>query len=354
MRSKWIRLTWFWSGVVLGSMSLYGCYVEMMPEDKNSSDSFSDFDDDDDLPAALSGMAQRCDDVERTSYRSRSTKYDHLKCYRSTEKTWGTSCGKEDCQSVPVFVHYMLTQDLGKDHRVYVEAFDNPRFAGTPVATSELSHFSATRAGEYEDTTIVLAPGLYYLRSYLGRSDQVISPYIYGDMELVADSPSGVFGAASTAQPVTVRSSSEEHWAKPVHIYLDKLFKKPGSEPLTKAYLRAQINASEVDKIADNKKLILRLYSDLDFAKTPAHQSELGSESLLIDGRKGKTEIITPSLVVGQFFVFAFVDANSNGYYDVGELAQTASENGRPRLVDIKANRTETVALDLVSKPQLP
>ena len=146
---------------------------------------------------------------------------------------------------------------------------------------------------------------------------------------------------------VVVKPKYEQEFAEPVHIYLDKLFEKPGDEPDTRAYLRLNLEVAEGKEIPDGRQVMIRLFETPDFQVEPAKEMSMASESLLVSGRVGKAEFISGSLPIGKYFLQVFVDADGNGYLDEAELSAQFEKYGELALIDVAANRTETVALTL-------
>ncbi len=270
------------------------------------------------------------------------------------DASWRKSCDSDECRELKVYVHYLLTKDLGDGVTVRIEAFDNPNFAGTPKGTGEVTGFTA-KAGEWKDTTMFLLPGEYYLRAYLRNdADQSTTPYPLGDMQLVAGTPVGVYGALSRPQMVRVAPESEAAFVDPVHLNLDQLFEKPGTEPPTNARIRIQISTPEGTVVQDHKKVLVQFHESTDLEHAPAYSFEVASEQLLVEGRAGKAEFVSPSLKEGDYIAFVFLDADDNGFYDDGELAAVYKEDGLARKIAVRKDRIENIALPLSATPELP
>lgn len=320
-------------------VGLTACYMEVRD---NSPDEAAEtrITHPDPMPMELRGRAQTCE--EERSADGRWT----WQCYEAEDYTWRTSCKSDACQEVKVFAHYMLADDLGDDRIVHVEAFDNPYFQGTPASQVSIAHFDASRGGSRE-AALFLAPGEYYLRAYMTSTDVSIVPYSLGDMTLVSDAPVGVYGALSGAEMVRVAPRRQERYPAPVHIYLDKLFKKEGSEPATNAHLRINLTVADGSSAPDGRAVVIRLFKNRDLGRAPAAEFKLASELLLVQGRLGRAEFASPSLPEGDYLVMVFVDDNANGYYDVGELADLFELNAQAAAVQIRKDRTETLAMTL-------
>ena len=72
-------------------------------------------------------------------------------------------------------------------------------------------------------------------------------------------------------------------------------------------------------------------------------------EELLTDAREELADIEE-----GDYIAFVFFDQDDNGFYDDGELAAIYKEDGLPRKIAIRKDRTETLALPLTQTPELP
>ncbi len=322
------------------SLSLTACYMEVTD---SGEDEYGEEDDTrvykPQRPSALAD-AKECE--------SGLTHQETGQCYEEDDYRWRTSCKSADCQAVKVFVHYMLPDDLGDGRAVHVEAFDNPNFVGSPTSSVRVASFSA-RTGEWRSADVFLEPGEYYMRAFLTTADDTVVPYTMSGMTLVAGQPVGVHGALSGAEMVSVAPRHQAVNADPVHIRLTKLFKQPGSEPETKAYLRAQFTVSSRCEIPDGRKVWLNFYESDDLAAAPVAAFPMASEALLVQGRVGRADFVTPSLPEGQYIVFAYVDENGNELFDLDEPSALHKRNDVAAKVTIRANRTESIALKLLS-----
>lgn len=296
-------------------------------------------------PYALTDVARPCDD--KTLSLDNASPREKEQCYQDGDTQWRVSCKQAECQGVPVYVHYMLTENLGLANTVMVEAFDNPRFLGNPVSSVRVGNFNANRPGDYRQADLFLAPGEYYVRAYVSQDNETAIPYQYGGMQLISDKPIGVYGALSGVETLVVKPRASQRWPAPLNVYLDQLFKKPGNEAPTHANLRVRFSVPQNITVEAGRKVILQLHDDTDLAKTPVAQFELASENLLVEGHRGRAEYVANNLKSGNYFVYAFLDRNGNGYQDEGEPQQLLKKNNEPALVKIIANRTETVDLSL-------
>lgn len=265
----------------------------------------------------------------------------------------GQRCVDTSCRDVSVYVHYMVAQELGDGKTVAVEAFDNQHFEGAPVAVETLRDFRA-RTGEWRELTLPLPAGDYYVRAYLTTEADPNVPYPLGGMQPADQTPVGVYGALAAPKAVHVAPYWQEGGVDPVHVNLDQLFVKPGSEPDTKARLRVTLAVPADATIPDQRKVIVRLHDSTDLARDPKYSWDVATERFLVQGRPGQTELLTPSLAEGDFILFAFLDANANGFHDDGELAAVYKEDGQPKKLAVRKERTESVTLALTAKPDLP
>jgi hypothetical protein len=276
-----------------------------------------------------------------------TTSWVTQECRSDERETQLNACSGEDCREVRVDVHYMLSEDIGEDQFVVVEAFDNPRFAGQPATTGLLNGFDATGPGEHDGLTLQLTPGEYYLRAYVSTGSENTLPYEYGDMQLVSDHPVGIFGAGSAPVKVDLRGDADT--AQSVDIYLDKLFKRKGAGEGTAAFLRVELAIADGVDIPVGGKVLVELFDNDDFAYAPVHSFEIATENFLVEGRRGRTELVTPELGLGRFYLRAYLDASGNGFWDEAEPVATYMTGGIKGLLEIKAKRTESVALTLQS-----
>jgi len=273
-----------------------------------------------------------------------------LQCYHSGTSTWLTSCDDGTlCRRVPVTVRYKLGQDLGTTNVVNVEAFDNPRFTGNPVSVMTLTGFDASHAGTEASDALLLKPGEYYFRAYLGDGTDEAAPYEYGDMQLVSETPVGLYGAASGPTRIVVAApgAKDAEAQAPVDIVMDKLFKSDTASK-TDARLRVMLQVDPNVDIPLGRKVIVELNTHDDFGFTPAYSFTVASEDLRVDGRKGLAELVTPELAEGTYFVRTFLDASGDGYADADELQAIFTQGGQKAPVKVVRSRTETLSLTLV------
>lgn len=284
-----------------------------------------------------------------TTFRTGRYTSPHTYCYenKKEEKIWETNCQASSCAGLPVYVYYMLTEDLGTANVVLLEAFDNPRFAGAPIASSRMGSFNASKPGQYQKADLYLKPGEYYIRAFIANDDQMVLPYQYQNLNLVSDKPVGVVGALSGIQTVVVKSRSQQPNPNPVSVYIDQLFKTPQSEVPSNADMRIRFNIENPETIQLGRKLIVELHKDIDLTVKPIENFEMATERLMVEGRKGKAELIATDVPLGSFTVFAFIDNNGNGFYDVDEPARFFMKADEPSLVKLEANRIVTLDMNL-------
>jgi hypothetical protein len=261
-----------------------------------------------------------------------------------TSYAWNSNCRGRDCQVLSLFVHYVLNENLGTAQTLRVEAFDNPRFTGSPAASLEIAGFDASRPQSSDREEIFLAPGEYYFRAFLSQAGLPSVPYALNGMELVGETPLGVYGALSGARRVIV---TPDRTPDPIHITIDQLFKKPGSEPDSRARVRIKFEVDEGATIPTDRDVRIQVLSSADIEQMPLYSYTISSRLLLTPGREFATEFVTPSLKPGAYYIFSYIDADSNGYYDLGELGALYSEGDEPTAVQVDKDATRTIYLVL-------
>jgi hypothetical protein len=266
-------------------------------------------------------------------------------CVEAGDRRWHVTCHTNNCQAVDVSVHYMLTEDLGPSNRVVVEAFDNPRFRGWPLANLEISNFDATGPGKSKADVLFLDPGEYYFRAYVSTDDHENLPYEYQGMILVGNRPVGYFGALSGPTKVVVDPAKGQ--SSPATIYLDTLLKRPGEDLPTHAHLRLKLSVAEGTNVPLAHKVFIQILERDDFSYDPNISYEVASETFMIVGREGTSEFVSPDMPIGRYFVRVFLDLDSNGFLDEGEPVAYYVKNGEHGMINIEANRTETISLVL-------
>ncbi len=263
---------------------------------------------------------------------------------RDEQYTWQSNCRGSDCQIINVFAHYSLQENLGTNQTLIIEAFQNAQFSGSPVANIQIAGFDATRPNSTDLEEIYLASGEYYFRAYFRTGQSQPTPYSMGDMILVGDQPVGVYGALSGAKRVLVKNDQKP---ETVNIYINQLFKKPGSEPDSNAHLRLRLSVPVTQTAPADRDIRILLLIRPDIEAKPAYAFTLSSNLLLINGRESSTEFITPSLAVGAYYLFAFIDSNGNGYYDPSELGAFYLENQEVSSLTVERDRTRSLQLTL-------
>jgi hypothetical protein len=308
------------------------------------------------FPDPDGGGGDDCDDGDATAWSAWSSSgyasyyaSGTYSCKQTDDFRWRTSCPEAGCLPLSVFVHYMLTKELGDGVTVHVEAFDNSHFDGYPKGTVEIRDFRAS-TGEWQKAELHLEPGEYFLRAFMRTDEGDPAPYSFEGMNVVAGEPMGVFGALSAPQKVLVAPSETP---SPVHVMLDKLFEKPGTAPDTKAYLRVllQVGTEDVADVPTQRKVVIALHETEDAGSAPVARFEMASEFLKVEGQVGRAEFVSPSLAPGRYIVRAFLDADGDGFLDQGELGALHQELGAPKLVEIKKDHVSEIALTLAKTP---
>ena len=258
------------------------------------------------------------------------------------------ACQYRRCQAVPINVQYLLAKDLGHGYNAVIEAFDNPRFFGSPVAQTNLLDFNPTHPGQTKTTFMTLTPGSYYLRARLDNDNQNL-PYEYKDMILVGNDPVGFYGALSSPKKIYVGPDRLGTCRSLINIGIDKLFVDPSKEPKSQAKLRLKLEVASTSGINPGGLTYIELHHSRDFAKTPSYRYSISSEQFLISDHYKEAEFVTPSVNPGYYYIFAYMDTNSNGYYDEGEAQAIHSQNQSSIPVSLEKNRTETMNLRLTA-----
>ena len=276
------------------------------------------------------------------SYASSQLEYT---CYSDEDASWFASCTGEDCKKISVFSHYMIEKDLGDDHFLQIEAFDNPSFYGVPIGAVEVPNFEASQ-GAWTKAELHLSSGTYYLRAHLTNAQDERIPYNFSGMELLADKPMGVYGALSSIQSIHVQADSDS--TDPVHIYLDKLFVNEGSIPETNARVRVKMQLADGLELDAGRNVYIRLYEDEDFERTPALEIKSNSNQFRDPGNLGHAEVVSDDFSVGNYLVQVFVDLDSNGFFDEGEPTAVYSQNNVPAYVTLVEDTIRTISVTLV------
>ena len=277
----------------------------------------------------------------------------NLFCVEKKDRRWMSNCKSDECQAVPVNIHYMLSEDLGTSNHVVVEAFDNAKFSGSPISILDVTNFDASRAGTHSEDVIFLEPGVYYFRAYISKDHTTVVPYEYQGMELVGDQPVGYFGALSEATKAIIDGRGDWTSSRSVNIYLDKLMKRAGTEAPSHAHLRLQLTLEQGIEVPLGVKVLIQLFAKDDFSFDPDVSYDVASENFKVEGQLGKTEFISPDMAPGQYFIRTFLDLSKNGYYDDGEPLAVFEKNTEHARVSIQEHRTESIAL-VLKKIEVP
>jgi len=216
------------AALAITALICYACSVEVY-EPESSDDDQDHAADQAEADHELYGVS--CADKER----QKSYDPKESSCDAKNRINFLPNCKHADCEIVPVKVIYTLDQKIEENRTVVVEAFDNPRFFGFPVATSWTSRFNSKDA-EGIQTQIFLAPGVYYLRAYLTRPGDTPRPDSYRSLKLVRNTPTGTYGALSGVEQLVVMPEGS-NWQNQVEIYIDQLFSEDGapSAPATES-----------------------------------------------------------------------------------------------------------------------
>lgn len=335
---------------ILFTIIFSGCYIESHETNPPTVDPFqsSEYPSDySSIPDNYLLLADLCENKDSRIELSEGAK--KKMCFENTESQWNTTCRGYSCQAVPVYIQYMLSEDLGEGRSVTVEAFDNPYFSGSPVSSVTLNNFTATKAGEFQKTSLYLGSGTYYARAFISKASDVVIPYEYSDMQLIQNQPLGIFGALSSPATITVARDADED-RQPAYITIDKLFKKPQSAKDQRAFLRLKLNTEKLDLVESDRNVMIQLHSESDIQMEPIYQFKIPSAAFKVEGHQGETEFVSDSLDVGRYYVFVYLDGNGNGYFDPGELAQYFGHGGDMKTIDIKEKRTKYLALTLVEE----
>jgi len=257
---------------------------------------------------------------------------------------WQSNCHGSDCEILNVLVRYSLLQNLGTNRTLTIEAFQNAGFTGTPVANIRIYGFDASHPNASNLEEMYLAPGEYYFRAYLATDDSQPIPYPLNGMVLVGDEPVGVYGALSGAQRVLVEADQK---ASIINIDINQLFKKPNSEAESNAHIRLHLTVEGTDAVPTNRDVKILLLKSANIDSTPAYSFTLSSNLLLVKGQEGTVDYVTPSLDVASYYVFVYLDADGNGFYEPTELGAFFIENQAASALPVERDNTRTLQLEL-------
>jgi hypothetical protein len=334
--------------------ALTGCYMEVS-EDNDYPNGSTGRALTQNLPPGADPSAELCsaDEIKKSAWPERRFEL----CFRNQNEKWKASCTSSECQEVPITVSYLLSEDMGHTG-VTVEAFNNASFTGAPVGTVHVSNFDTSRRGSYRSTSMFLSPGMYYFRAFVNNEWDRIVPYQYQNLQLVGERPIGIAGGMSLPLPhfVTRDDASLRFYSAastPVHITIDKLFRKPGQPLNTKAFLRIKFNVDNTSEVPVGRDVLIGLYPDDDIYQAPSAQFKMPTEKLLVVGQVGQADFLTPELEVGKYVVFAWIDQNGNEFPDDNERSSMSMNLGQPKALDISANRTALLEMTLQG-PEAP
>jgi len=152
--------------ITICSLSMVGCYIESHESDSNedwpasqTSNYYPSYETSpSDIPQGdYLLIADLCERDDLDVRLSEGTK--KKVCFENQDYKWNTSCRGGQCEAVPVYVQYMLSEDLGASRSVTVEAFDNPRFVGSPVSSVTIQNFTAQKAEQFQKADLSLGTG---------------------------------------------------------------------------------------------------------------------------------------------------------------------------------------------------
>lgn len=261
---------------------------------------------------------------------------------------WQTNCNGANCATVSVFAHYAIGTDLGAGQTLRIEAFDNPQFRSTPVASLDIVGFNTSRPNSTDREEIYLAPGEYYFRAYITHEGDSPVPYPLQGMELVSDRPVGFLGASSGAERVVIEGPSDQ---KTIHIAIDQLYEKAVPEAESFAKLRLQIAVDAAVTIPHARDFHIVLSKEADLEAKADYDFTINTNELLVTGQERQTDFLSPSLDPGTYYVFTYIDANGNGLVDPEESSAYVLEGKDPAEVKIEKDRTRSVKVQIVKLP---
>ena len=292
-----------------------------------------------------------------------STRYDFADCENSGnfsycaanadnshDYAWQPNCQSKDCQAVSLFVHYNLTQDLGPAATLWVEAFDNPYFNGPALSTFRMSRFDTSSPSTSAREEMFLDPGEYYLRAYVTTKTTAPLPADLQGLE-PEQAAIGTFGALSKPERVVIQKGSS---LGAVHINIDQFLTDPAAPLNTGAKLRTKVTMEDDIAPPENRKLLLKLFQNPNIDEVPLYQFATTTNELLLESTGSRAEILTSDLEPGSYYAFAFIDEDSNDYFDYGEPAAFYEQYGEPWPVEIKTDFTTQLDLMLSYYPELP
>lgn len=256
-------------------------------------------------------------------------------------------CRTGRCAPLPVQVHYLLPEPV-RNGWLVVEAADDPFFFGSTVTGRILSDFTAAGPGISRATMLWVEPGEYYVRAWLSHDRQHL-PAGYGDLydPFASPAPAGL----SAPTPVTVRPRETRLCPDLLEVLLDR---PPHVETEEESGRLRILLSAEPEDLPAGRPLRIALYRTRDFAMMPDALWQISSDQLLIRGKEGRTDYISPALDPGSWFVEAWVDDNDNGFFDAGEHHAILTENGVPVATIVSDRRTSTILLHLENGSDLP
>ncbi len=290
-----------------------------------------------------------------------SSSYDFIECQDSyslaycgshpqrtgQDYSWQPNCSGEDCQSVGLFVHYQLFQDLGSHTSLWIEVFDNPQYAGRAASLMRITNFDASYPHSSDMEEIFLKPGEYYLRAFIStKNDTPLPPELQG-LE-PASGAFGIYGALSSPERIIIKPYGVN---PPIHIYVDQLYKDPQQEVDTQAQFRIKMTVPPDLAIPSNRSTIVQISTEQDIEHVPNYRLVTSSNDFLIIDSPRLAEIKSKNLAIDSYYVFAFIDEDGNEFYDEGELAGYYTKGMEPWPILAKKNTVQTLSLKLKAAP---
>ena len=285
-----------------------------------------------------------------------SSTYDYFNCSTnvaglcgerpntSNQYKWNSTCKGQDCAILSVFAHYTLTDNLGANQTLAIEAFDNPNFNGSPAASLEIAGFDGTGPHSTDREEIYLTPGEYYFRAFIHAPRDPLVPYPLNGMELVGERPVGVYGALSGAKRVLIVRGQEP---SPIHISIDQLFKKPGSEPDLQAKLRVKFVVPTDILVPIDRQVHILFLKNPDVEEKPLYEFSFSSNILMTPSTDGSIEFVSPSLKPGSYFLFTYIDQDSDSLFDEGETSGFYRFETKIAPVTVEAEHTHSIGVTL-------
>ena len=251
---------------------------------------------------------------------------------------WKMNCPWPSCQRIPVYVNYLLGQDLGRQVTIHVEAFDNYRFEGAPVALLHLTGFNASQPNSIGPEDIFLDVGSYYFRAYITNGERTPVPYPMNGLELVGGVPVGVHGALSQPERVVVSPGQQPS----VHLNIDQLYGEPAKD-YTKLLVSVLID--DPSQIPDYRYVHVKVLHRPEKTSEAHLDIQMPTADFLVRGRMGQAETDIVQIEPGRYYIFGFIDRNGNGHVDSNEPHGFYGEWQQPESIYLKEGQINSVEL---------